>query len=416
MKRTRRDFLKTSALVAAPLVLPMTSIFGNAAKAAPNSRTTFAHFGVGNQGGNLFRAFQGCPDAQSVAIADCYKSRREGIAALVKGKAYVDFRELLEKEDIDAIVIATPDHWHLPLGLYAARKKKHVYIEKPLGLTIEQNLLFKKVAAENGTIFQYGTQQRSDRHCWVGSALVRGGAVGTVKTIEVDAPDGHGGGSMETAPVPADLDFEMWTGPAPVAPYTVDRCKPDATYMVYDYSIGYLGGWGAHPLDIMVWGSEADLSGPVVVEGTGKHDDNDLCNAVYNWDMKIKLGKVDLVFRPGGDRTRFIGEDGQWIEVRRNGISASDPALLEKTPSEEALAWHADGNHYNNFVQSIRNGKTPVSNLADAIRSDNISQLCDIAIRTKSVVKWDPIKMALIDPKPEQTKMLSRPMRSPWTL
>jgi len=408
--------LKTSAVLASPLVIPFGSIFGDETKAAPNNRTTLAHFGVGNQGSWLARNFQGCKDAQSVAAADCYKSRREGMASIFHGKAYSDFRELLEKEDVDAVIVATPDHWHVPLGLYAARRKKHVYIEKPLGLTIAQNLLFKKVAAENKTCFQYGTQQRSDKHCWQGCALLRGGAVGKIKSIEVDAPNGHGGGSMVEAPVPADLDFEMWTGPAPSAPYTVDRCKPDATYMVYDYSIGYLGGWGAHPLDIMVWGSDADLSGPIVVEGTGRHNDDDLCSAVFDWDMKIKLGDVDLVFRPGGDRTRFIGENGQWIEVRRNGLSASDPALLEGVPKEEALAWHSDQNHYNNFIQSVRNGKTPVSNLTDAVRSDNISQLCDIAVRTKSVVKWDPIKMELINPTPEQTKMLSRPMRAPWTL
>lgn len=415
-KTTRRDFLRTSAVIASPLLIPFGSIFGDDANAAPNNRTTIAHFGVGNQGGGLARAFLGCKDAQCVAAADCYKSRRDGMAAVFNGKSYGDFRELLDKEDVDAVIIATPDHWHVPLGLYAARKKKHVYIEKPLGLTIEQNLLFKKVAAENKTCFQYGTQQRSDRHCWLGCALVRSGVIGEVKAIEVDAPDGHGGGSTTEAPVPADIDFEMWTGPAPAAPYTVDRCKPDATYMVYDYSIGYLGGWGAHPLDIMVWGSEADLSGPIVVEGTGQHNDNDLCNAVFNWDMKIKLGNVDLIFRPGGDRTRFIGENGRWIEVRRNGNSASDPALLEAVPKEDALVWHSDGNHYNNFVQSVRNGKTPVSHLTDAVRSDNISQLCDIAVRTKSVVKWDPIKMELIAPTSEQKKMLSRPMRAPWTL
>ena len=172
-------------------------------------------------------------------------------------------------------------------------------------------------------------------HCWTGCELVRRGAIGKVHTIEVDAPNGGAGGSTQEAPVPAGFDFDMWCGPSPMRPYTSDLCKPNGTYWVYDYSIGYLGGWGAHPLDIMVWGSDADLSGLVTVEGTGVVPTEGLYDCVYNWDMTIMLGDVKLIFRPGADRTKFIGDDG-WIEVardtRRNG--ASDPALHPVKPTK----------------------------------------------------------------------------------
>ena len=417
MKQTRRHFLKTSLAVAAPLVVPCT-VFGDATKAAANERIGIGHIGAGNQGGHLFRSSRGVREMQSIAVADCFKSRREATAAAIKGQAYLDFRELLARDDIDGVIIAVPDHWHVPIAVAAARAKKSVYVEKPLGLTLEQNLICQKVFAETSQVFQYGTQQRSQENCWRGCELVRQGVIGKIKAIEVDAPNGGKGGSTAEAPIPDDLGregFEMWTGPAPLRPYTPDRCKPNGTYWIYDYSIGYLGGWGAHPLDIMVWGCDADLSGPVVVEGTGVVPTEGLYDVVYDWDMKIKLGAVDVTFKPGSDRTRFIGENG-WIEVRRNGTTASHSEWLQKPLDEEKSILKRSRHHIGDFVLSIRDKKEPVSTLRDAARSDNISQLCDIAARTKQVVRWDPQKMELIDPTPEQRKYASRPMRTPWTL
>jgi len=411
----RRNFLKTAALtVASPLIVPST-VFG---AEAPSERVTVGHIGVGGQGGGLFGATQHVPLAQSVAVADPFKSRRDGIAAICKGKAYADFREIIARDDIDCVIVATPDHWHVPIAVAAAKAKKGAYVEKPLGLTLAQNIACEKIFKQNNAVFQYGTQQRSQQNCWIGCQLVQQGVIGKVHTIEVDAPNGGAGGSTAEAPIPEDLGkdgYEMWIGPAPMTPYTVDRCKPPGTYFIYDQSIGYLGGWGAHPLDIMVWGSDADMSGPIIVEGTGVVPTEGLYDCVYNWDMKIKLGDVNLIFKPGGDRTRFIGEKG-WIEVRRNGNSASDEALLKVEPEQNDKTLFRSPNHYANFIECVKNKTVPVSSLRDAVRSDNISQLCDIAVRTKSVVKWDPIKMQLIDPTAEQTAMLDRPMRAPWTL
>jgi hypothetical protein len=399
------------------LVVP-SSVFGDDQKVAPSERVTIGHIGVGNQGRHLLRGFR-LDTVQSVAFADCYKSRREVQAKMYKGTAYSDFRELLARDDIDGVVVATPDHWHVPIAVAAAKLKKSVYVEKPLGLTIAQDILCEKVFKENGVRFQYGTHQRSMKHCWLGCQLVRQGVLGKIKSIEVDAPNGHGGGSLEEAPIPNDLGkdgYEMWMGPSPVRPYSNGRCIPDGTYMVYDFAIGYLAGWGAHPLDIMVWGSEADLSGLVTVEGTGVYKPEELCSAVYDWNMKIKLGEVDLTFKHGNDRTKFIGEDGSWIEVRRQGIKASNPDLLKTPIKEDETQLKRSNNHYQDFIDGVKNKTVPVSTLRDAVRSDTISQLCDIAVRTKSVVKWDAKKLALIDPTPEQTKMLDRPMRESWKL
>ena len=417
MKSARRNFLKAATLaVASPLVVPST-VFGTT---APSERVTVGHIGVGNMGRGLFAATQQVALAQSVAVADCFRSRRDGIAAIFGGDSYLDFTEIIARDDIDCVVVGTPDHWHVPQAIAAARAGKGAYVEKPIGLTIEQNIVCERVFKENNAVFQYGTQQRSIRHCWLGCQLVRQGAIGEIHTIEVDAPNGGAGGSTAEISIPDDLGqdgYDMWLGPAPMVPYTVDRCKPNGTYWIYDQSIGFLSGWGSHPLDIMVWGSDADLSGPIVVEGTGTIPTEGLYDTVFNWDMNIKLGDVDLIFRTGGDRTRFIGEQG-WIEVRRGGISASDEALLQITPEQE---WTMQGRwdhleHMENFILGVKNGTTPVSTLRDAVRSDNISHLCDIAVRTNSVVRWDPIAMQLIEPTAAQSAMIGRPMRAPWTL
>ncbi|MDR1485066.1 MAG: Gfo/Idh/MocA family oxidoreductase [Planctomycetaceae bacterium] len=416
---SRRAFLASASLVvASPLVVP-SSVFGDDQKAAPSERITYGHIGLGNQGRHLSRQFSQIKEGQWVAVADCYKSRRDSGAKACNGTAYLDFRELLARDDIDCVIVAVPTHWHVPISIAAARRKKSVYCEKPLGLTIAQDILCEKVFKENGVQFQFGTQQRSQHNCWLGCQLVRQGAIGKVKKIEVDAPNGHAGGSLAEAPIPPDLGkdgFDMWTGPSPVRPYSNGRCMPDATYMCYDFSIGYLSSWGVHPLDIMVWGSEADLSGPVVVEGTGVYKPDELCSSVFNWDMKIKLGEVDFVYKHGGDRTRFIGEDNSWIEVRRGGTKASNPELLKTPVKEDKTTLQVSRNHYRDFILGVKNKTAPVSTLRDAVRSDVVAQLCNIAVRTKSVVKWDPAKLTLIDPTPEQTEMLARPMRAPWTL
>lgn len=416
----RRDLLKgmAAAAVVAPTVVP-SSVFGDEEKAAPSERVTIGHIGVGGRGRGVFGGIRQSPLAQSVAVADCYKDRRENIAKVIGGTAYADFRDLLARDDIDGVVIATPDHWHVPAAILAAKAGKGAYVEKPLGLTVEQDLACEKVFADNGVVFQYGTQQRSMKHCFVGCELVRRGAIGKVHTIEVDAPNGGRGGNPEPMEVPEGFDYDMWLGPAPVTPYTRDRCKPPGTYYIYDQSIGYLGGWGAHPLDIMVWGSDADLSGRLVVEGTGEIPTEGLYDTVINWDMKIKLGDVDMIFKPGSDRTKFIGDKG-WIEVRRGGTrtTCSDPALLETELLPEESELILSTHHQDNFVQAIKKGDpmAAVSNLRDAVRSDIISLLCDIVCRTGEKVTWDPTEKKLINPSEAQTAMLSRPMRAPWTL
>jgi len=409
---TRRGFVKGA--VAAPYVITSAAL-GTQDTPPASERVALGHIGVGNRGRTLMRGFMRCEGAQCVAVSDAYKSRRDACAAMIKGKAYADFRELLAREDIDAVVVATQDHWHVPIAVAAAKAGKDAYVEKPLGISVEQDLLCGKLFEERKRIFQYGTQQRSSAHCRFGCELVLSGRIGKVHTLEVIAPNGSAGGSTEEIPIPPDLDYEAWIGPAPMAPYTADRCDPPGTYWIYDYSIGYLGGWGAHPLDIMVWGSNADLAGPMEFEGTGEIPKEGLYDTVFNWDVKVKMSDgVKMTFLPGGDSTKFIGPDG-WVRIRREGIDAEPKSLLESKIGPDEVHLIESPRQDQNFVDSVKSRQPAVSPVDHAVRSDIISHMSDIAVRTGRKITWDPGKNEIVDDA-EATRMLSRPMRAPWTL
>jgi glucose-fructose oxidoreductase len=417
---TRRMLLKTAATtavsaVALPYLIPSTAL-GDEKKAAPSERVTLGHIGVGNRGRDLFRGFQQCETAQSVAVADCYASRREAIAGECGGKAYADFREILADPKIDAVVVATPDHWHVPIAMAAAKVKKHAYVEKPLAVSVEQNLACRKIFQENKLAFQYGTQQRSMAHCRFGCELVRSGKLGKLESIEVACHDGAAGGSKKEAPVPPGFDFEMWTGPAPQAPYALGRCEPCGTYWIYDYSIGYLGGWGAHPLDIMVWACESDLAGPYEIEGTGVIPKEGLYDTVYHWDMKGRFADgVKFAFTPiDGDLTKFIGSEG-WLAISRGGLDAEPKSLLQLKLGPGDAHLPESIRHDQNFLDAIRGSGKAISSVADAARSDIISQLCDIAVRTGRKITWDPRAETILGDA-EAAKLMHREMRAPWTL
>ena len=411
----RRRLLRgAAAAVAAPYVITSTAL-GNADTPPASERVTLGFIGVGSRGGAVLLDFQRCKGGQCVATSDPYKDRREAYAKMIKGKAYGDFRELLARHDMDAVVVCTPDHWHVPIAVAAARAKKDVYLEKPLGVSIEQDLACLKVFTENNRIFQYGTWQRSGGQFRFTCELVRSGRIGKVHAIEIVAPNGGAGGSTRVVPIPKNLDYDMWCGPSPVRPFTPGRCNPPGTYFIYDYSIGYLGGWGAHPLDIMVWGCDADLAGPITIEGVGVIPTTGLYDTVYNWDMKLQFGGgVKMTFKTGGDSTKFIGSDG-WVRVGRSFFDSEPQTLVTSKLGPNDVHLPVSANHGQDFINAVRSRKPAIAPLDQAARSDVISHLCNIAVRTKRKITWDP-KTELIVGDAEAAKMMHRDMRTRWTL
>ena len=430
-KLSRRDFLKRAALAAAgafaaPSIITSKALGGSTIPAA-SDRVTLGHIGVGGQGRGLLNGFLEAKGCQSIAVCDPFKNRREASAELISQKyadlsekgeyqrcaAYEDFLEMLARPDIDAVVIATPDHWHVPIALAAARAGKDMYVEKPLGISINQNKALRSAIHRTGNIFQYGTQQRCfNTHCAFACELVLNGYLGKIKEIHVEAPAGTSGGSTVPAPLPEGFNYDLWLGPAPESPYTVDRCTNLGTYHVYDNALGFIAGWGAHPLDIMHWGYPQI---PVEYQGTGTIPLEGLFNTVTNWTIRGRFADGALfTFKDGPDKTTFVGEEG-WIAASRETIEANPKNLLTAVLKPGEIHLLQNANHYQNFIDCVKSRRPPASPIGSAVQSDFVSHLSDIAIRTGRTIHWDPIREEIIGDE-MASRMLSRPMRSPWRL
>ena len=430
-KPSRRRFLKVAAAtVAAPYVITSTAL-GQGDVPAASERVALGHIGVGGRGSGVLGAFMRVPNSRSVAVCDPFKDRREARAAKVDARygqavgkgcvAYRDFRELLARDDIDAVVIATTDHWHVPAGLAAVKAGKDVYIEKPLGLSIEQNQAMRAAVRRYGAVFQYGTQQRSVcQHCAFACELVRNGYIGAVKEVHVDAPGSAAGGSTTPIPVPDGFDYDLWLGPAPVTPYTADRCTNLGSYYHYDNSIGLIGGWGAHPLDIAHWGFPHT---PVEYEGTGTIPETGLFNVLTGWNVRGRYADGtafhfkdtgDYFGGGGPDNTVFVGEEG-WVAASRSALDAEPKSLLKVKIRPDEIHLYQSKNHYKGFIDCVKSRRDPVSDIESAVQSDIMSHLSDIAIRTGRKIQWDPGQERIVADA-DAARRCSRPMRSPWRL
>jgi len=437
---SRRRFMGgILAAAVAPQFIPSRVLGG---ETAPSRKIQLGHIGVGGQGTGLLRNFLSVENAVSVAIADPYQDHRERAGKLVlesqkhAPKLYNDFRELLADPAIDAVVIATPDHWHVPVGLAAVRAGKDVYIEKPLGHTLNQNRALLAACRKHNKIFQYGTQQRSQELLKRGIELVLNGYIGDLQRIEVWAPGGHGGGSLDEIPVPAGLDYEMYIGPAPMRPCSKDRITSQGSYHCADYSIGFIAGWGAHPLDIAIWGLDYDQQGPVSFRGKGEFPTPDaLFNNCATWDVDIKFaGGLPMHFMSTnyakpivqkyradvqgsdakffGDGTTFFGSKG-WVSLSRGGVCASDPAWfkLRECAGTKRVLYH--NRYYKSFVDSVRDRSPSIAPIEDAVRSDALSHLSLLAIKSGGEVVWDPKAYAITTPEALNAQM-THPVRGAW--
>lgn len=437
-KLTRRQFIKTAvttatSAIAVPYVIT-SSALGNSTTPPASERITLGHIGVGGQGSGLLRNFLRLKDSQSVAVCDPFKSRRQKWAERIGCAAYNDFRELLARDDIDAVVIATPDHWHVPIGLAAAKAGKDMYVEKPLGLSVAQNQALRKAINCYGNVFQYGTQQRSGRNFRFACELARNRRIGELHSIHAWCPHGEQGGSQKPEPVPEGFDYELWLGPAPPAPFISDRCmRTDhrkGCYHISDYALGFIAGWGAHPLDIAQWGNDIDNTAPIEYEGTGTFPKDGLFDTALDWDLHcvyangVKLRFMsDSVAKPIVQQyhpsfidhgTTFIGTEG-WVSVDRSGIYADPPSLLKSAIGPNEIHLYRSDNHYQNFLDCIKSRAATISPIEAAVQSDIISQLSDIVVRTARKMKWNPKREIIIGDE-DALRFFTRPMRSPWHL
>ncbi|MBE0537510.1 MAG: Gfo/Idh/MocA family oxidoreductase [Phycisphaerae bacterium] len=432
----RRTFLKASVgALAFPYVVP-SSVLGQGGAIAPSNKIAMGAIGVGPQGTGVMRGFMAQNDARVVAVCDVKSNVLADRKALVDAHygdtgcaAYGDFRELLARDDIDGVSIASCDHWHVLHAIAAARAKKDVYLEKPMGLSMAQDQALRAACKRYGTVFQFGTQQRSDRQFLQACELVRNGKIGELKTINVWSPGSSAGGSPEVVPVPEWLNYDFWLGPAPATPYTKDRSSNSLWWFISDYALGFIAGWGVHPLDIALWGGGDKTACNLEIKGAGVFPTEGVANTALNWDVKVQFESgVRMNFtgypfpeewkkrygRTSDHGTAFEGTEG-WVHVDRGGINAHPQSLLttEFGPNDTRL--YKSTHHQRNLLDCMRTRAATVCGIEDAVAADTLCQLSDIATRLEKKLKWDWKRERFID-DPAADRMLSRPMRSPWKL
>jgi len=431
-KSSRRNFVKRSAaLVAGSFVLPQivpSSVFGMGKRVAPSDRLVIGSIGIGSQGMSNMLDFLKLKDAvQFVAVCDVDANH------LAKGKetvdkankntdcrTYSDYREFLEKEKIDAVSIALPDHWHGVIYSAAANKRIHVYGEKPICRTIKDGQTIVNAVKKNNIIWQTGSWQRSVANFHRGAELAINGRVGKIKYIEVGLPDGNKGiGTPPVRPVPAELNWDMWLGPALNVPYR--GVSHWDWRWILDYSGGQLTDWAGHHIDIANWGAGLEHTGPVEISGAGVYPVEGIFNVAVEYDFLCKYAngiemRVANASRlPLGMGTTWHGDLG-WVHVDRGDIiSASDPKILTEVIEEKEIHLYKSENHWQNFVDSVRSGKPAIAPVEVAYRAISVALLGEIAMTTGQTIKWDPEKEEITG-NPRASRLLSRPYRQPWTL
>jgi predicted dehydrogenase len=449
----RRDFLRTSTAAIAALGLPTiipTSAFG------ANEKIALGCIGVGGMGTGNMKNFLGLEDCRVVAVCDTYEERRQKAKGLVdtkygdKGCAmYGDFRQLLARKDIDAVMIAAQDHWHALIATTAAAAGKDMYCEKPMGISVEQGQRILRSVRKHKRVFQAGTWQRSQGKFRQACALVRNGYLGTLREIQVGAPGPQYqpkyAGSLDPQLVPSGFDWEMWRGPAPTKPYNPGRVAWPDWYLIWDYCAGFICNWGVHYLDIAYWGCPALVKEPCEVECQGVYrqkgftDNIESWNATFTFASGIRMDFSDVTSEQK-EKTgaKFIGDKG-WVHVSRAGIWAEPESLLQVVPNagethlydtsgpgvdvtivqkgDSQRAAFRDLNHGQNFLDCVRSRKDPISNVEATHVASYLGLVAEIAARLQTQVKWDPKKEKFIGSQAkEANQRLSRPMHNGWKL
>jgi len=431
---SRRQFLREAAGVSLAAVgfpyVVASSALGKAGSVAPSNRIVMGCIGVGGQGTGNMRAFLGKSEAQVVAVCDVVESRRQKAKDIVDRRygdrgcaSYNDFRDVLARKDIDAVVIVTQDHWHAVIAVAAARAGKDMYCEKPLGVSVAEGQAIARAMRRYGRVFQTGTQQRSDQKFRFACELARNGYVGKIHTVKVGAPGPEYKRTYRKPPVeepiPAGLDYDMYVGPAPMKPYNGGRLAWPDWYLIWDYCAGFSVNWGVHHLDIANWGCPVLTSEPFELKGKAGYRDDGLTDNINDWQAEFDyISGLRMSFtdtgNPNKQGCRFEGDKG-WVHVNRGGIWAEPASLLQvKIKTNEVHLYESD-NHHADFLNCVRTRSDPVSPVEAGHKASYLGLITDIAGRLSRKLKWDPTAEEFIGDD-EANRMLSRPMRSPWHL
>jgi len=420
----RRNFIKNTALVTGGIIAVPT-IIPSCAKGA-NDKITLGMIGTGEHGTtwNMKHYFE-VPDCRIVAVCDVDKSRMMMAKKLVDDKekdksckTYADFRDLLERKDIDAVQISTPDHWHVHQAIMALQAGKDVCCEKPTW-TIDLGRKLVNAISKTDRVYAVSLEDRSYDPYYRMAMLVRNGHIGKITKMRTGLPGAYslrGLNDTSIQPVPKDFDWEMWLGPAPYSAYS-----PGKTHFNFrwcdDYSVGSIADWGAHIIDDAQWCNGTEKWGPVEVEGVGSMPTEGYYNTFNQFNLKYRY-ENGLELDVHGDKVEIYieGTDG-WLLVEgwNQPLQASNPELLKLDLTKEKVQLYTAKNEQFNFIECIKTRKEPYHPAEDMHRSATIAHMGVIAMKLQRKLQWDPAKEEFINDS-EANAMRSREERDPWKL
>ena len=439
---TRRSFLRqataaTATAFAAPLIVP-SSVLGADGAIAPGSRITVGFIGTGRQ--CTFANIPGFlkePDAQCVAVCDVDSWRMENARKVIEdgyAKArptgtfqgcatFRDWRELLARKDIDAVMISTPDHWHVPMAVTALRAGKDVACEKPLTRCIAEGRLLSDVVTKTKRVFRTDSEFRSNRTMHRAAQLVRNGKIGRLQRIITTTPKDPTLPAQPDMPVPEELDYEMWQGPALRRPYTEKRVHPrhDAKgrpgwLCISDYADGMLANWGAHLNDIALWGADLDHTGPVGIEGTGTFPPKgNLWDIITQFDVTFTYANgVTLQCKTQSPAIRWEGTEG-WIQVNYpNEIETQPESILSWQPGPNDVKLTYKTSEKRDFLDGVKTRGPVLYDCEAGHRNNSLAHLSLIAIALGRKLKWDPAKERFVGDDEANARLKPISWHAPW--
>ena len=435
-KTTRRSFLKTaSAAIAAPTILP-SSVFGNADRAAPSNRVVIGAIGVGGRGTSVMNSFLQQKDTQVVAVCDVdrlhHRDKLEGRAygaepakAMIDNKygssdcaTYEHYLGLIAREDIDAVIVATPDHWHALNALAALKAGKDVYCEKPVTHLFREGQLLYREVAKRKAIFQTGSQQRSTANFHHAVELVQNGNLGKVTEVQVGLPQGHAEevGIAGPAEAPETLNYDLWCGPSEKIPYHFGRVHRNWRWRL-EYGGGQIMDWIGHHNDIAHWGLELDKTGPKSVEAFDwTWPITNLYNTPVDYTVRSEYeGDVAITMSTRNEMgTKWIGDNG-WVYVNRGKLDASNKEWLSKEFDRGPRRAYLSNDHTRNFIDGVKTRTECICPAETAHRSITPGHLAYLSARTGRKIEWDPKRERVIDDR-DAARLLTVNYRAPWKL
>lgn len=448
-KLNRRTFIKKTSATAIAASLPTivpASVFG---KNAPSNRIQVGQIGCGRiaRDHDMPGTMQ-YDTAQLVAVCDVDQNRLKDGKKLVdkyyqnKGKKadtkmFDNYQDLIAHKDIDAVLISTPDHWHAQPAIEAALAKKHVYLQKPTSLTVEEGRLLSDIVQKQKITLQVGTQQRSSPQFRYAAELVRNGRIGKLHTVKVGLPGDPSGPVAQTEAVPSALNFEAWLGSTPEMEYSEMLVHPKVGYgrpgwlRKEQFGAGMITGWGQHHFDSAAWGMNTEYTGPIRVEAIADFPKNGSWDVHGDFLVKAEYENGITMLTSGGypNGIRYEGEEG-WIFVTRgayratasdpipvnNGVKsldASDPTLLESVIGPNEIHLYKSDEQHGNWLECIKSGKQPISPVEIGHRACTVCLVSHIAMKLPRQLEWNPEQERFVNDA-EANALLSRTQRAPY--